>query len=191
MPPIYIEGETGWLTSLERVKDYLRDTGTENDPWYEQMIGAVTDAVQSYCDRLFAEAAYSEKYDGNGKDQLRLKQYPISAVTSLAIDDDAVDLTDADEYQLYADEGIICLPYGIFSKGRRNVEVAYTAGYSTIPEDLEQAVIEWIALKWHERQENRIGITNKGGNVAGSLSFAQDDIPPEVRKILDLYRRLD
>jgi len=61
---------------------------------------AVEDAVQSYCRRTFESTAYSlERYNGTGKCNLFLKNYPITVLTRLAIGTiDAIEVYNTYEY---------------------------------------------------------------------------------------------
>ncbi len=74
---------------------------------------------------------------------MRLQHLPINTVTSLKINDAVVDLDTVYTYR----SRIAC--QSRFSSGRQNVEVTYTAGYSSIPSDVSTAIsllcAMWIA----------------------------------------------
>lgn len=70
-----------------------------------------------------------------------------------------------------------------FPIGTRNIFIDYTAGYSTIPDDLKLAVkiiVKWI---YQKRSDESFGVTNFGSGGI-SVSF-ENNIPWEAKMILD------
>ncbi len=65
--------------------------------------------------------------------------------------------------------------------------VKYTAGYTTVPEDVQQAAATWVAqLFWEAKRDP--GETQ--GSVPSAYSRSNNQEPPaHVRKVLDSYRR--
>lgn len=67
--------------------------GSANELWlqgvdtyqYEQTINAASDVLERYCGRTFASATYRQLYSGPGRDQLRLRNWPVSAVKRVAV----------------------------------------------------------------------------------------------------------
>ena len=58
---------------------------------------------------------------------------------------------------------------------------------AVIPDDLEQACIELVGLRF--RDKDRIGVVSKG--MAGeTTAFSQKDVPDPVRVVLDSYKRI-
>jgi hypothetical protein len=168
------------LTTLATVKEYLGLTGTGEDSLLNRLIDWATDFIHSYCGRTFPQGSYDEYYDGDGTDTLLSHQFPIVSVNSLEVDGTVKDST---SFVLYAPLGIIRLKSGVFPRGKKNVRLQYTAGYATIPKDLEQASIELVALKYYDRGRERLGVEGKEGT-----SFTTQ-LPQEVKQVLDLYKR--
>ena len=168
------------LTTVAKVKEYLGVTATSEDALISRLVDWATDLIHSYCGRIFSEAAYDEYYDGDGTEGLLVNQYPISAVSSVEVNGTS---RDASSYALYGQLGLLRLKSAAFPRGKKNVRVQYTAGYATIPNDLEQAAIELVALKCYDRGRNRLGLASKGG---ASDAF---HLPDEVKAILDIYKR--
>lgn len=82
-----------------------------------------------------------------------------------------------------ADAGIVYSPGG-FPAGVRNLVVSYVAGYSTIPNDLENACILWTAATFNRAKQGGEGFRSEtiGGE---SQTWALVPMPAEVRAILD------
>jgi len=91
------------------------------------------------------------------------------------------------EFAVDAAKGIIHSSFG-FGDGFRNVYVDYSAGYATIPDDLQLAVLIWIKNIYQRRSEESFGVTSYSASGI-SMSF-ENDIPIQVRQILDNYKRL-
>ena len=167
------------------------------------LTGAVSAAckmIENWCDRLFASAAFTDTLDGNGRDEIWLTQRPITAVTSLTIDDQLIPvadytvLTNSIYYALGFSEG----GYDAgFTSGRRNVVVVYTAGYSALlmPLDLKLTATRLAAdilrasardgsvtsVKLGNWSESYAGLT-ASGRMAGILDPYKAELAP--------YRRL-
>lgn len=93
------------------------------------------------------------------------------------------------DFEVFEDEGIITNSRG-FPRGSRNIHINYTAGYSTIPDDLKLAVKILLKSYYQKREEETFGVKNfKTGDSAAQ--FEDDEMPIEVIRILDGgYRRL-
>jgi hypothetical protein len=77
-----------------------------------------------------------------------------------------------------------------FQAGFDNIKVVYNAGYSTIPFDLEQAVLDLIALKYNSRDKDRLGVKSRSIDGQSSIVFITDELLPEIKVVLDMYRKV-
>lgn len=186
------------LSTLEAVKDYLKISAadTEYDKVLERQVNAVSDLIENYCRRHFEKSLYTEKLSGNGKYELRLEQYPVSAISVITVNGTA--LLDA-EIDFCPDNGAIYRE-ALWLEGRRNIEVAYEAGYvlpkddcaaspRDLPYDLEDACIELVAAKFNLRQEDAAGKKTRQVNDVGSTNY-EKDIPDYIRAVLDRYKKV-
>lgn len=181
----------GDLTTLDNVKGWLGLTNpsqTDDDALLSRLITAISQFVQNDCGRQFSLQDYSEQRDGTGGRRLSLANYPISAVTCLSIDGQLVPPGDATRTPGFFFRPTELLLNGyIFHRGLGNVSVAYTAGYETVPADLEQACIEQIAFRY--REISRIGIASKV--MAGeTTAFVIKDLLPWAARALGNFRRV-
>lgn len=176
------------LTSLDNVKAYLGLGTANDDALLARLVTSVSTYVQAWMGREILSAGYSEIRNGSGSQILAFGNYPVTAVTSLVIDNLAVPpATDTFSPGYTFNGRFLYLNGYLFRKGRVNVSVAYTAGYAAVPPELEQAVIELIALRYRER--DRVGHQSKslGGET---VSFIVKDFPDSVRTILTNYRKV-
>ena len=78
---------------------------------------------------------------------------------------------------------------GCFAHGTQNIVIDYTAGYSTIPDDIADACILWVAARYNRAKEGADGL--KAENLGGeSKTWVGGGMPDEVRELLAGYREL-
>jgi hypothetical protein len=80
----------------------------------------------------------------------------------------------------------------IWPIGINNFRVQYTAGYTTIPEAVQEACARWVSMAWNETQRDP---ALAGQAVPGSISQTwqhEDPMnpPASVRVLLAPYRRV-
>lgn len=180
---------TGDFTTLADLKSYLNLNNTNDDALLARMISAGSAFLVTYLARDILSNTYSEMRNGNGSNRMMLKNSPVTAVSSITVYGQTIPSGGAagvktgywfDSKQIYL--------YGYqFSLGHGNVVINYTAGYSTIPLDLEQVCIELVSVKFKRRQ--RIGEDSKdfGGQT---VSFAKRDLSPDHTDLLAKYKRV-
>ena len=137
--------------------------------------------------RDILSATYVETLDGNAGDRVVLKQYPITAVSSVVVDGYQLPVSTAYNIPGYQfdDIGVYLIGY-LFTRARRNVQISYVAGYTSVPTDLEQAVLDICAQRYRER--DRIGLVSKG--LAGeTTTFSQKDVSAGSLTVLQYYQR--
>lgn len=163
------------LITLADLKTWLGITSVDaaRDSRLEMYINTISTAIETYCNRKFKSATYtSEKYQATDEQELILKNYPVTSITSLTYNDDT--LTEADEdFELDEDTGILFREegwaktgYGNYLSGKidfpeRNITVTYVAGYSTIPEDLKMVCYEACSNLYDLKAAGAGGISSK------------------------------
>ena len=160
-----------------------------SDPLLSRMIAACSTFIESWLNRIIAAQEYTEMLNGNDRDTLFLENYPVTAINSLKIDGHIIaqrgELPSSGGYVF--DNNELYLDGGYFTKGIKNVKVVYTAGYSSIPADIEQACIDMIG-DWF-RYIDRIGKTSQA--IEGqSTSFTNTAIPARALLVLQQYKRV-
>jgi len=186
------------LISLDDVKTLLGITDDSEDASLTLLINNASDIIESYCnDRRFASTVHTnEEYDGTGTGHLALKDYPVTTLTQVdrrsgdfktpgwdSIEEEHIKLLDNGTDgpgQVYYSGG--------FSKGIRNYRVTYTAGYATIPHDLQLACLQIVA--W---LRNRIKSTGMKSETLGEYSYTKSDEEKNLKQlgldeVLDKYR---
>jgi hypothetical protein len=170
------------LTTIANVKSWLQIKSNEFDDDLTRLITASSVFAQSWMNRNIITSAYVEKRSGHGGQNMMTSNYPLVTVDSVTVDGLVIP---AISYTFDAHE--IFLVNGYFTRAKNNVALGYTAGYATVPADIEQGIIETIALRWKER--DRIGLTSKA--MAGeTTSFITSDYPPSAIGVFKQYKKV-
>lgn len=133
------------LATVERLKKMLQipESDKSEDEELEAVIMVATDAIETRLNRKLQKADYTETYNGNGRVNLMLNQFPVAAVSEVKLDGAVVADTET------IDDAGILFRANRWSSGQRNVTVKYTAGYilpggtgtPTLPKSIEQACL--------------------------------------------------
>lgn len=182
----------GDLTTLAAVEAWLGlAPGNADEALLASLITAASGFVQTWCDRQFASQSYTESWDGKGARRMPFPHSPVSAVASVTIDGQAIPAsTDngvASPGFFFAPKMLMLSGYR-FTQGFGNVQVAYTAGFATIPADVAQAAIDLIALRY--REKDRVGKSSESVGGQQTNAFTIRDMPPQVATILAKYQRV-
>ncbi|MBY4799900.1 phage head-tail connector protein [Burkholderia cepacia] len=194
----------GDLTTLVNAKAWLNVPSniTADDTMLGRLITAASQFVQTYLNRTIASTTYSERYTGSGSNTLALPNYPITAVSSVAIrgvpiaaSPDGVQVGYTfDERFLYliGNVGFSSFPNGADGQFPKwpplGVLISYTAGFASTPPDIEQAVLELIGLKY-AGDRTHFGQVSKTVN-GEVVSFSMADMPASVKTLLNNYRKV-
>jgi hypothetical protein len=180
----------GDLTDLDTVKAWLGVTTSGSDSLLGGLITAVSTFIPNYLGRQLLTADYVETYRGNGQSLMLLRNFPITAVASVAFAGqtiaaaaDPVALTSG---LMFDDRALRLLGYR-FPLGLP-VVVSYTAGYATPPPDVAQAVVELVGEAW--RRRDRIGLNSKSLGGQEVVAFSQKDMNETARALLAPYQVL-
>lgn len=177
------------LTTLAATKVYLDEDGSDDDTLLGAILDGVEVAVGRFCRPLQNDgtnhplASYSdtEYYSGEGMDELWLRRFPVTAITSVHVDQNGygghgsspfpastewtlgTDFVPGFDYGNLRNLGrIVSLrsgASGVFGNswpiGTQNVKVIYTAGYATTPDDLETAIHMLVQQTWKAQQSGQ------------------------------------
>lgn len=178
------------ITTLAAVKDWLGipAADTSADVTLTRMVTAFSSAIANYLNRDLGTQTYVDTLNGAGGAFMLPANYPITAVSSLYIDDVQIPAQVGRGNNGYVFSGVRIFLVGYtFNRGFQNVDLSYTAGFAAIPADVEQACIEWIADRWTAKQ--RIGVMSRSIN-GQSTTYDPKDIPDAVVRELNSYRKV-
>lgn len=166
------------------------------------LINMASDFIDRFANRHFIKADYTnQEYDGDGLNNIYLKDYPIVAVTEL-IEYDSYNATTIytftvnTEYLLYLDEGYIFMR-GRTTLGHKNYRVTYSAGYliGDVPYDLKNACAQLAGLIYYNKGKSGIKSEAMGKYSVtygmGEIKIAGIPVPADIAGVIEQYRRVN
>ena len=179
------------LTTVATCKTQLdiQSSDTSQDALLERFINSASEQVERYCGRKFALRSFVEVRDGTRSNEMLLENWPVVSVTSVHVDTSrafgAESLLLASEYGVQA-PNILRRHDAFWPRGSMVVRVEYTAGYATIPADLEDACVMLVEHRYRMKNDRRLGRTSSG-KQGESISYTET-WPQEVLDLLEPYR---
>jgi len=197
------------LTTVARFKSFIKKTTVEDDSLIETIINIVSDMVEKYCDRRFLETAYTDEYyDGNGSQQLLLRQYPVDTAETFSLEERNSDTNEAswstiDTKMYHVDPlaGMIELIGNRFAEVPRKYRVDYTAGYAFKNDAAPLVTLEAVGIGGLELAvwkivnniyQDKNAVTNIKSESIGNYSVSYGDesiMTSTIKLILDEFRR--
>lgn len=194
--------------SVSDINTFLGTDLFPNDAQALLAIGESTAVIQNYCNQKIEQVSDDViLLDGTGSTKLFLPELPVSSIKSVEVDGVLLDPT----YYALAENGVLWRKYGVWEVGARNIEVIYSHGYATVPEDVKgvcyrsasrlyQAQLKALRQDfvsglqsvsvgdWSETYENAgssSGESDKGVTAARTLLMSEKDVLNKYR-----YKRL-
>jgi uncharacterized phiE125 gp8 family phage protein len=188
------------LISLADFKTFSNISGSDHDTILEMLINQASAWIRRHIGRNLIQTTYTEYYNGHGERDLKLRNRPIVSVSNL-YDDSArafgssSEIAVATNVLISKEAGIITLwnTAGVFSRGRANIKVIYSAGYAlaSIPADVQMAVCRTVDKHY------RAGYTNRALDVSSetegerTTTHAGPDLSKDVKALLLPFRKVD
>jgi len=195
-------------TSKQNLQNFLvLNISSDLDDQINEWIDAAEAWINKYCGREFEqESATSKLYDGDGTKELLVDD--VLTVTRIETLDEERNVNDTldntDYYWLYpANETpkwkIVIdsrnAPIAVFPRGRQNIRVVGTFGYSvSVPADVELAATKIVAAIIRESVTDVTGLIKSESLGDYSVTFADIDKIADrtgVKDILRHYRRMN
>jgi hypothetical protein len=176
------------LTTLTRLRTYLgQEYVTKEDTFLQDMLDAASAFFVREVGRAIEVATYTETVDGNGTSSMTLRASPVVSVSSVVVNGETIPERtswDGTGWVLQGDR--VRLVGYLFSCGVSNVVVTYSAGYSTIPDDVQTCVCELASLKRNEA--SRMGIFSRSIPGMETTQYQVITLPVSIQRVIDSYR---
>lgn len=192
------------LTTLLTVKARigLAPDDIKDDVLLGNFIGWASARFDNECNRVFAAGNYEDEFQGD-ETELRLRAYPVSAITAIALKSNETDGFQAQTNVDYVIRRAMLISLRA-TVGRSSdvLKVSYTGGYvmpvdppdtqkfatlTPLPADVQQAATEQVAYWWQNK--SRLGIVSMSGEGGSIGQFAKLDLLPTVAATLKKYER--
>ena len=174
---------TNAMVTVAEQKEFLgiasADTGM--DDFLQRAINDWSDAVETRLNRIIKSATHTDEAHDGGKKAILLKNPPVTAISSLSIDESALG---AEDYVYDGASGIVRMGDGKpFGGGPGGILVTYTGGYSAVPGDLRLAVKKLVALEYYLGPGRKALAKRSEGVQGGNVVYERG--PGDQEKILD------
>jgi len=143
------------LVDLSIVKAELEVTDTSEDVILQRYIDIISAKIEKVLGRKLESQSYTEKYIGSDTTKLVLNNYPIISVEEILYFENEID-----DYEIQNANSGILYREGIWESERyrslmnnspveaiKNIEIEYTAGYETIPLDIQDIVVQEVSRR--------------------------------------------
>jgi hypothetical protein len=179
------------LITKAQYKTYAGITSVNQDAEIDLLIPRVSELVKTYCRRTFIDfydEAKTETFEG-GYGSLILKESPVTQVISVQRSTDYgktyTKLTKFDDWVQSGDFVVSVNPRG-FEPIINGYKVSYFAGYETVPEDLQLAVLDLVT--YYRRNDGAIHSTKSPGTNAVQIEYiSTTSLPAHIKRVLDQY----
>jgi hypothetical protein len=186
---------------------------TSKDNYINLKIAQFSTAVQNYCNRPFVQETYQDwiipdrmyqPFESEGHFQpLTLSRFPVTAVNSVVVTWDnstpsgSETLTLGTDFLLDGNPGQLIRLNGVNGNTRRwysaQVTVQYVAGYTTIPGDITNALVQLVTGAVQQQgRDPFLKETEQAGGVGRQVYWIPNNpagaLPPSVTDLLDKYR---
>ena len=177
------------IVIIDKIYEFLSVGGSEDDTLIQDLINRKTKQFENYLqvDSLLINN-YTEYYDGENSPYLFPRNYPINSITSIYDDQDWVwgeeTLIDPTQYRIV--DGLYVASKFYFYSSIQNIKITYNSGYSIIPEDIVQALVEEVTRVYSRRKEIDIFLKTVAD---GSVHRYEKALLPATTLTLSKYKR--
>lgn len=179
------------LITLENYKSYAGINSTNQDAKINILIPKITQFVKNYCRRTFIDYVSTAKVEIFNGDlpYFILEETPIIAISSVEWSTDyGQTYTALTEFEDWLLDGELIKPITAekFQEQLRGYKVTYTAGYSTIPEDLLLATMDLVT--YYLNNEGSVNATKFSNTTSMQIEYISDAaLPAYIKRVLDHY----
>lgn len=192
------------LTTLSAVKSDLGITDTSNDTYLTTLITRASQTINQYCNRVFVSEGMTETFYpdreyysyqlSGGIPCLQLSRWPLISVTSVT--ENGTALVEGTDFLVDKENGRLLrldtLSYPTEWPTWKTV-VVYTAGYATVPGDLEEACSRLVRARYMAKTRDPFLKSERVEGVGESTYWVSTDaasgnLPPDIADAVDNYR---
>jgi uncharacterized phiE125 gp8 family phage protein len=153
----------GLAYPFQKVKDFIKVTGSDQDAVISQMISAAADRMERATSISLLSRSYTMHQDGWGENPIRLSRTPVTAIDSVQYydSDNNLQTLDSSNYITSLDGPRACVEIitsPTLKDRKHSVLVNFTAGYTTweeIPDEVAIQLLRIIHLYYDGRQSDQ------------------------------------
>lgn len=183
------------LITITDYKNYKGINGNKDDNRISSIIEGVNTFAKTYCGRTFIDFFTTNKteYFNSNFSDAYVEEYPINTLVSVKVSTDGGVTQTAlvENTDFFVDK-----PLGrIISSGTKfsnttiefqSLEVIYTGGYSSTPDDIKLALLDLTA--YYVKEEFVPSRSLNGASIINVSSSELVKLPAHIRRVLEAYR---
>ena len=183
------------LTTLAKVKTELGPSVTnltgaalaQVEDLLQGIITAASRVLMTQTGRRFKSSTITKTMHGDSTYGVALPNGPVTDVTSVYVDGDVIPESPGvgEPGWVLLNDRVELRGY-VFTAGTANVQITYTSGFDTVPQDIERACIELSV--WIYQNRNHVGIQQRSVHDAEAITFRKDEWPFIVSLTVDAYK---
>lgn len=151
------------VISLSDVKSHLYITHTDDDTYLTTLIGKARKQVEHLTSRAIGTQAFRWTVDLCAGEEYKIPYGPVSTFTSASLKEAINSYTSLTVNTDYEVEGLDL--FRCFTTGR--YKILYSAGYSTLPANLKQAILIQIGWLYERRgSEDSAGVSQAAKDLS-------------------------
>lgn len=146
------------LVTLNAMKDFLGIplATLTYDAFLTLQIQVVSEAIEGYCNRKFAEATYTQTFRRNDFQivplEIALYHFPLSSITSIVEkEEDADDGSPVTDYRFHLPTAKLHKNWGRFFANGKILEIEYIAGFATLPYLIQNVVFSLVQERYNKK----------------------------------------
>lgn len=154
------------MLTTAQVKEHLRIEHSEEDDYIDNLTAAAYQLAEKYTNTAILDAEKIDYLD-DFEDLIYLKFSPVQSITSIAYnDEDGNQQAQSDYYLNSRNQRATLKPiyngtWPITDNTYENVVITYKAGYATIPDQINQAVLLIVGSLYEQRENHSNVPANK------------------------------
>lgn len=172
---------------LQDLKAFLAIEGSDKDTDLKRLLDASWATAERITGQVLNRSltTQTEAWFGEGGQAYYPQLQPVTAITSLTIDDTTIPASTGFGVSGYYLSGYAVRLRGYEFDEGSECSLVLTVGLSTPPEDLRQAVIELAAIK--SATPGHLGQKSTTGMSKETTSWHDSDISPSILQVFQLY----
>lgn len=187
------------LTQLSTIKSRLGIADAVDDTLLTNFIKFASGRFDRECNRRFARASGVTEEFGGDDAELPLGRLPVEAVSAFHLKSNEAEgwVEQTSVSFILRDACVVSLPAPLGGR-HQQLRVTYTGGYvlpgttpgagqTALPDEVEQACVEQVAL-WYQRRHH-LGLASVPTAERTFYKLAEIDLLPQVEAILRKYKR--
>lgn len=183
------------LVTRAEYKAYAGISSSNSDPEIDAMIPRISAFIKKYCKRAFVDytginpATNKIELNNGGFDSIVLAEAPILAVSlvELSIDYGQTYTALVQYTDWYLSEGLL-KPITVteFPYYPNGYKVTYTAGFTSIPEDLKLAAFD--LLTYYRKNDSNVHAVRQINSSTMQIEYISNTaLPSHIKRVLDNY----